>query len=79
MRYTARAFTVLFCCVLAGSGGCTGTEPEFAEVEGVVTLKGKPTRGGGHLFPHHGKRDEKVRPRRVSRGTHEGRYLPTPV
>jgi hypothetical protein len=41
MRAPRRTFTAIVLCALVGPGGC-GTGPEFAEVEGVVTLKGKP-------------------------------------
>lgn len=41
MRTTRRVFTALFVGALFGLTGC-GTGPEFAEVEGVVSLKGKP-------------------------------------
>ena len=41
MRNTRRAFFALLSCAVVGTGGCGGG-PEFAEVEGAVTLKGKP-------------------------------------
>jgi len=41
MPNTRRALTVLYLGALVGLVGC-GTGPEFAEVEGVVSLKGKP-------------------------------------
>jgi len=41
VRNTRRVFTALVLGALVGLGGC-GTGPEFAEVEGVVSLKGKP-------------------------------------